>query len=178
MDVLDQLIEEHRSVQALLRTLAATEPGNVRSKTFDALERSLTSHMAVEERYLYPIVDRVVGADERAGAENEHELTRSGVSQMRELLAEPGFVAAVEMLQTGLAHHVEEEEEKIFPRLRKKAAKDVAALGSIEELVDSIQAATLDDQTKDELYRQAQEMGIEGRSSMTKAELQEALAQR
>jgi iron-sulfur cluster repair protein YtfE (RIC family) len=176
MNVLDHLVEEHRSVEAMLRTLASTEPGHVRDKTLEALVKALTTHMALEERYVYPIVQAAVGAEEETGAENEHELTRAGLDKMRELASEPGFVAAVEMVQTGISHHVEEEENTIFPRLRKKAAKEIEALGDAAELEESVKSGALDDQTKEELYKQAQEAGIEGRSSMTKAELQDALA--
>ena len=178
MDILDHLTEEHRSVEALLRTLADTEPGNVRTKTFEALERSLTTHMEIEERYVYPIVQRVVGADEEHGAENEHELARSGLEQMRSLVAEPGFGAAVEMMQAGISHHVEEEEQKIFPRLRTKAAKEIEALGDPDDLKASMRTDALHEQTKDELYEQAKAAGIEGRSSMSKAELEDALSAR
>ncbi len=178
MDILDHLVEEHSSVRAMLRTLASTEPGNVREKTLEALEKSLATHMAVEERFVYPIVQSKVGVEQSAGAENEHQLTRAGLERMRELIAQPGFVAAVEMLQTGIEHHVEEEEQTIFPRLRQKAAREIEALGDPHDLKESLRSDALDEKTKDELYQQAQEAGIEGRSSMTKAELHEALAQR
>jgi hypothetical protein len=79
------------------------------------------------------------------------------------MIGQPGFGAAVAMLQAGIDHHVEEEENEAFPKLRK-------AMGA------PARSTSGDEPTRDELYQQAQEQGIEGRSQMTKQELAEALS--
>ena len=72
----------------------------------------------------------------------------------------------------------------IFPELRRKAAERIDRLDP-EQLEADVKAggatgrskrSTGDGPTKSELYRQAQEAEIEGRSSMTKDELRMALA--
>jgi iron-sulfur cluster repair protein YtfE (RIC family) len=177
VDVLEHLTEEHRKAEALIETLAQSSEGAQREQTLAELAEALSTHMAVEERFVYPIVKDAVGADEEEGAENEHVLTRDGLQQLQDLVAAPGFGAAVEMLKAGLAHHVEEEEQDIFPKLRSEAGDRIAALGSPDELEAQVKGSGgTDEPTKEELYEQAKEQGIEGRSNMTKDELREAVS--
>jgi hypothetical protein len=99
---------------------------------------ALSLHMAVEEQFLYPIVLQRLGDEEAREAENEHMLTREGLQNLRDLVDEPGFAAAVESLEAGVNHHVADEEEKVFPGLREKAADEIAALDpdELEQQVD------------------------------------------
>jgi len=177
MDVLEHLIEEHRKVEELLNTLANSEEGPERQQALGELESSLGTHMAVEERFVYPIVVDVVGEEDEQGAENEHGLAREGLKQMRQLVDQPGFGAAVEMVKAGIGHHVEEEEQEIFPKLRSEAADRVAALGEPDELETQVKSggSSDGDPTKAELYDKAKGAGVEGRSTMSKDELADAV---
>lgn len=183
MDVLEHLTDEHRTAEQLMATLADSEPGAERDRTLDELEEALTTHMAVEERFVYPLARQVVGEEDEQGAENEHDLARDGLATLRRLKDEPGFGAAVEMLQGGIGHHVQEEENEIFPQLREQAADELAALGSPEELESQVRAggsgegAADEGPTKAELYEQAKDQGVEGRSTMSKDELARAVEQ-
>ncbi len=78
------------------------------------------------------------------------------------------------MLEAGIAHHVHEEESEIFPKLRKTAAAQIAQLDP-DECKTAVENDPVD-LTREELYRRAQEADIPGRSSMTKDELAESLA--
>lgn len=177
MDVLEHLTQEHRQVEDLLAKLSEADGGE-RPALIDELERSLRVHMAVEEQYLYPLVAQVMDAETEEEAETEHELAREGVAKLREMAAQPGFGAVVNMVAAGIRHHVEEEEQEVFPQLRKKAGEEIAALDPEALEADVTSGAGGDEATKAELYEQAQEAGIEGRSTMTKDELRAALAGR
>jgi hypothetical protein len=107
-------------------------------------------------------------------ADIEHDLARTGLRKMRELVGQPGFGAAVDMVKGGIGHHVKEEEGEMFPALRKKAAQQLDAMDP-EDLEEQVKSSPAGDATKAELYEKARQAGIEGRSSMTKDELVHAL---
>lgn len=168
MDVIEHLTEEHRKAEQLMQQLGASEPGAERDRLIGELEEALTVHMAVEEEFLYPIVAEVIGSEDAEEADAEHDLARDGLATLREMASQPGFGAAVDMLKGGIGHHVEEEEQELFPKLRAEAGDRIAGLDP--EKLEALAGAT-----RDELYEQAKAKGVEGRSTMTKAELADAV---
>lgn len=171
MNVLDHLVEEHRKVEALMASLAKTDPGSTRDRLVDELEEALATHMAVEEEFLYPIVAERIGSEDAEEAENEHELTRQGLATLREMADEPGFGAALEAVKGGISHHVEEEETDMFPELRKVAGDAIAAMDP--EALEAVAGAT-----REQLYERARVAGVAGRSKMSKSELADAVAEK
>lgn len=169
MDLLDHLTKEHREAEAMIAKLEETEPGTVRNQLIEELTTALHTHMQVEEQFLYPIVVEVIGEEENQEAHNEHNLARDGLVKMHELRGEPGFAAALDMVKAGISHHVEDEEEKMFPELRTKAGERVARL-------DPEKLEAVIDLTRDELYAKAQAADVPGRSEMSRDELARALA--
>lgn len=157
--LLDQLELEHRQAEELFSKLEKAESETEQQTLVDELVGALTKHMQVEESEVYPEV-RKMDAEMEQEAENEHQLGRDGMTKLVEMVGEPGFGAAVAMLQAGISHHVEEEESEVFPKLREALGYPPA------------------DATKRDLYKQAQAAGIEGRSSMSKDELVEAVRTR
>lgn len=169
MDLLDHLIKEHREVEEMIAELEETDAGPRRNELISKLTSSLHTHMQVEEQFLYPITAEVVGKEDAKEGNIEHNLAREGLEKLRELRDKPGFAAALDMVKAGIEHHVNDEEDEMFPELREKAADRIAQLDP-EALEASI------DLTKDELYEKAKAAGIEGRSNMTRAELAEAVS--
>jgi hemerythrin-like domain-containing protein len=131
------LKRDHREVEAMLKTLAASSrPTARRRQTVQKLVTALRLHMAIEERAVYPIVASEIGSEEAKEAEIEHNLAREGLAEVQRLVEKPGFGAAVAMLTAGIKHHVKEEEHEMFPDLKKKLDRpDLLALG------DEVQAA-------------------------------------
>lgn len=176
MDALSMLEHDHRHVESMLKILAGSEPGPDREAMVTELTASLELHMAFEEEHIYPLM-QAIDAEMEEEAEVEHRLAREGLKQLNEFVAAPGFGAAVDMLTAGISHHVKDEEDEAFPKLRQECDADrLASLGRtlLEEkrragmLVDS-------QSTKAEMQEIASELGIERTSSMTKDELKEAI---
>src|SRR5688500_12515512 len=119
-DPMTILKADHREVKRLLTALAESEEGEEREELCEQVKSSLSLHMEIEERILYPAVKREIGAADEEEAEIEHRLARDGLSTMLGMISKPGFGAAAEMLKGGITHHVEEEETHLLPELKEK----------------------------------------------------------
>src|SRR5262245_42892781 len=118
-DPIALLMDDHQRVAELFDTIASTAPGE-RTPLVEMLGEMLTTHMALEERHLYPVVKEKMGAEESEEAFAEHGLAKEGLEKLKTLLPDkPGFDGALESLRAGIVHHVEEEEGEIFPELEQ-----------------------------------------------------------
>ena len=83
---------------------------------------------------------------------------------------------------TGIAHHVEEEENDVFPKLRKDGARVLEEIATpfmtkrIQLGMPMTPEALAGAASKDELLAEANAAEVEGAASMNKAELADALA--
>ena len=183
MDVTRMLEADHREVEELFAKLEKAK-GAARTPLIDQLASSLQAHMALEEEVLYPAIEPAVGAEPVQEGETEHELARKVLEDVLRLAPdEPGFGAALEELKAGIEHHVEEEEDDVFPKARKEgqqALEDVAT-AFMQRRVELGLPMTADGlakaSSKDELLHEAEQLGIDGASSMTKDELAGVLAE-
>jgi hemerythrin superfamily protein len=175
-EVLKMLEADHRHVEGLFESLRSTDDPAEREQLVRELGKALAVHMQFEEEHLYPLLQQV---DDEMSEEGhiEHQLGRDGLVTLSGLVNAPGFGAALEMLAAGILHHVKEEEHEAFPLLRKHyGASRLESLGRTL-LTEKQKTGTLvpPDATKEELLELAREQGIDGRSSMSKDELREAL---
>ena len=176
MDVLKMLEQDHRQVEDMLQRLRESEPGPDRAEVTTALQKALELHMRFEEEHLYPLLQELEAEMEQE-AETEHQLARQGLAQAVELMEEPGFGAAVDMLAGGISHHVEEEEEEAFPRLRRDGDEDRLRSLATTLLEEKRRSGMLVDEraTKEDLREIAVHLGVDAPSSMSKQELIEAI---
>jgi iron-sulfur cluster repair protein YtfE (RIC family) len=177
-DVTRILEKDHRKVEQLFEQIKKQQ-GSIRANLVEQLGAELRLHMRVEETIVYPFVVKQLNGDGKEmveEAKTEHAGARKVLAEVERLSPnEPGFDGALEMLEAGIKHHVEEEETEVFPKLRKSASS--AQLNEVGEQVDEAKGnAELKEMTRDELYQRAQDADIPGRSSMTKDELIAALA--
>ena len=181
MDVSRLLEADHRKVEALFERIEKSE-GTERAALIDELTTDLQAHMELEEDVFYPVMEPVTGAESVQEGVTEHELARKALQDVIRLGPdEPGFGAALDALKAGIEHHVEEEEDEMFPELRKDGQDKLAAmeqpfLAKRAELgLPNDPELLAEVSTKEELLAEAKAAGVSGAASMTKMELAKAL---
>jgi hemerythrin-like domain-containing protein len=169
------LENDHRQVEQLLQQLDESEEGPERERLVEQLTAALSVHMEFEEAHVYPLTRRILDEETVEEANTEHELARDGLGKLSQLTSEPGFGAAVAMVEGGIKHHVEEEEGEVFPAMRRELDRQQQA-DLARRLVETkreagLLADTVEHATKADLVDIATELGLDAKSSMTKAEL-------
>lgn len=153
--LLDTLEEEHREVERMLDELSSVSETDAQRALLEQVTEALVAHMKTEEAEVYPLLSEI-DSDKSISAEAEHALVRGSLETLESMVGAPGFMAALDMLKAGIEHHVVEEEQQTFQRLREH-------LGAVRT------------ETRDELYERARRAKIPGRSAMTRDELAKAL---
>lgn len=181
-NVIDVLTQQHREAEQMLTELKGTGGENV--ALLETAGQDLRIHMKLEEELLYPFLRENIpnGKDLMAEANKEHSEARDAVEKC-ETSTGAAFEAALQELTEGVLHHVEEEEGEIFPKMREHI--DQAKLDQFgAQVLEQYQAlkaqgftGKTEGKTRDELYAEAKEIGIEGRSQMSKDELQQEVEQ-
>jgi hemerythrin superfamily protein len=183
--------EQHRVIDSLL-SQAEQEGADVRA-LMQRVADLLKPHSEAEESFVYPTI--------RQKQADETEMVKDGVAEhhhleglLDQLLVEdpegPGYDGKLAALIGELRHHVEEEEQDLLPVLQKKAGEQEREAMGRRFLEETGQAGGgagsdagpassgpggSDEPTKAELYDKAKEQEIEGRSTMSKEELKEAV---
>jgi hemerythrin superfamily protein len=124
---------DHREVDELFDAYeAAKERGSIEQKVeaAAAICDALSVHATIEEEIFYPKVRRV--EDTRELVEEalvEHQSLKDIIERLRSAPGkDPLFDAGVKVLQEYVKHHVKEEENELFPRVRAMADLDHEAL--------------------------------------------------
>ncbi len=129
MKATDLLETQHRKVEALFKRIEG--PCGDKEALVTELVDNLAAHMAMEEQVFYPAI-REVKEDLVLESYEEHDVARYA---MRNLLAtsseDETFEARVTTLKELIEHHVEEEEDELFPKVKKALApEEQTALGA------------------------------------------------
>jgi len=139
LDAVTLLINQHRTMEDLLRQVAETEDEAKKKSLFVEAADQLTVHIKAEEEIFYPAVHRARTEDDLLEALEEHLSLKRLLADLLELdPSEKAFEAKFKVLKEQTEHHHKEEEEHLFPAVMK--------------LLDVPQRATLGDEM---LTRQA-----------------------
>jgi hemerythrin superfamily protein len=129
------LMADHREVEALFaqyEELAGQEGGDDDEKMLLAAQIcvALTVHTQLEEEVFYPEARRLLKDQDIVDeAFVEHASAKSLIAQIMDMTAdEPLYDAKVKVLGEYVRHHVEEEENELFPKVRR-TPMDLQALG-------------------------------------------------
>jgi hemerythrin superfamily protein len=178
-DVVDLIMSDHREVERLFDILK-----NQRDQRLNALPvvtTLLVAHSRAEEAEVYPVARDEVGiAEDVAHSQEEHLAAELLLKRLLETDPESKqFDTVLEQVIEDVTHHVEEEESSVLPAMRERLSD--ARRTELAHAFARSRAEHLGEQpgesTKDELARQAQNVGMTGASAMNKDELHEELKQ-
>jgi len=134
-DALQLLTADHREVKAMFqqydKLAEAGGRGDERMLLASQICVALTLHAQVEEEILYPAARQALTSDEDLVDEAyvEHASAKSLVAQIKTMTSDqPLFDAKLKVLGEYVDHHVKEEENELFPKLRKSRL-DLGAMG-------------------------------------------------
>lgn len=179
-NVIDVLMQQHREAEQMLTQLKGTGGENV--ELLETAGQDLRIHMKLEEDLLYPFLRQNLpnGDELMAEANKEHQEAKEALAQV-ETATGSQFETALQTLTEGVLHHVEEEEGEIFPKMRENVDQSKLeqfgqqVLDQYNQLKAEGWMGKSEGKTRDELYAEAKEIGIEGRSQMKKDELAQAV---
>ena len=138
LDVVDELMTDHREVRALLDEILTTTDPATRRDLADTAITELVRHAVAEEMYVYPAMRKHLPNGEEAVEHDtkEHKELEETMSELEGCDAsDPRFVELVQQLKSQMQHHVEDEEGEQFPQLRARVPRE--ELVQMREKVDA-----------------------------------------
>ena len=200
MDAIKLLKKDHRKVEQLFKQLKQARGSSQKANLRDELAREVLVHAKIEEKCFYPEARKVQEAkdDVKDGLEEHHEVEEQLKQLLRMEPDDDGFDALVDEIQGNIDHHVKDEEEEMFPLLRQHW--DEAVFQELGQELTEVKQELMEqdvlmeavgggrrkaggggrkyassERTRQELYERAQELDIQGRSKMNKAQLIKAI---
>ena len=131
-DAIALLKADHKEVDAMFKAYDKTGDDTKKQDLANKICMALTAHAQIEEEIFYPAAYEAldqVGDDLLDEAEVEHASCKALIAEIESMrVGEPLFDAKVKVLGEYIAHHVEEEENELFPECRD-AGMDLKGLG-------------------------------------------------
>lgn len=142
MNALTLLKQDHGNVEELFRRFETAGPEDVEelARVRDLVIEHLSKHAVVEEQVFYPAIRAKLG-DENAftvleGLE-EHHVVKATLSELEKLApTHERFRAKFTVLIESVRHHVEEEENDMFPQ-----ARDAFTVEELNTMGEQMEAA-------------------------------------
>ena len=130
-NIIDLLKADHRKIEALFTAIEKAKGGR-RAAQFERLYEEITTHAEAEEAVLYPRLQEFVPLRRGAfAAFEEHALVKHLLTELSS--GEPAsekWDGQLMTLKTLIETHVAEEEDVVFPKLRKLMERpDLLKLG-------------------------------------------------
>jgi len=129
-DALTLLKEDHRAVEKLFKEFENAKGDGRKEKLARQIWFELTVHTTIEEEIFYPACKGKIDEDKLKEAYVEHDAAKLLIAEIEAGSGKTDdfFDAKVQVLGEQIDHHVKEEEDELFPEVRK-ADIDTKALG-------------------------------------------------
>ena len=127
------LIDDHRRVDALFDAFDDADHADEQADLVTRICRELAVHAELEEKLLYPASRKVLAKDDQGLVDEafvEHASLKGLMLRLDGMKPSDAlFKAYVTVLKEYVQHHVKEEEEEYFPKLRRSDL-DLRAVGA------------------------------------------------
>ena len=132
-DAIALLKQDHREVKTLFGEYERARGDTKKTELAQNICLALTVHAQIEEDIFYPAARKATGDDDLLDeAAVEHAAAKQLIAEIEGMsVGEELYDAKIKVLGEQIDHHVEEEEDKLFPEVQKTKL-DLVALG--EEL--------------------------------------------
>ena len=136
MDAFSLLKADHRKVEDLFQQLEAAS-GKAKLRVFEQIKTELDLHTHIEEKIFYPALEKPKQTHELTlEAYEEHDVVKKLLKELsRSKSANEEWEAQAKVLQENVEHHVEEEENELFPKAQSALGQE-----DIEELGERMEA--------------------------------------
>ena len=131
MDAFNLLKADHRKVEELFSQLESAR-GQAKLRVFEQIKMELDLHTHIEEKIFYPALEKPKQThDLTLEAYEEHDVVKKLLRELsRAKTATEEWEAQAKVLQENVEHHVEEEENELFPKAQEALGEeDIEALG-------------------------------------------------
>jgi hemerythrin superfamily protein len=122
MKATNLLKRQHRQAERLFRQITRSKEETERMELMTQLADALAAHMAIEEQIFYPAVQGVLTGKKVVMGESallEHQMAKMALENVLTDSA-LSFEARVKVLKDLVEHHVEEEEQDMFPEVEAR----------------------------------------------------------
>jgi len=146
VDPIELLKEQHREVEALFEEHENAKNGRTKRAIFGRIADALAAHCALEEELFYPTVMSDKTEDELREAVEEHLQAKRLIADLLDMsTTDPQWDGKMSVLCEAIRHHVEEEENELFPKLSKIDEDTMDTLGAqmVERLEELMQESNL-----------------------------------
>jgi hemerythrin superfamily protein len=139
MDALELLKQDHQKVKELFKQGQETDDKKRQRQIFKEIKSELETHARIEETIFYPAMEEHEELKDMVlESLEEHKQMKTVLREMARLsTSSERFKPKFKVLKDNVGHHaVEEEEGKMFPKIRKLINRN-----ELEELGQELEAA-------------------------------------
>lgn len=134
VNALDFLEQQHREVEQLFAEMKSGRTQPQRRRILGELAKALAIHTKLEETLFYPAVFGEKTEKTLRESVEEHLVAKRLLTDLQKMpLSDPQFMGKIAVLEEVVRHHVEEEENELFPKVRKEGHEDLEVLGGCLE---------------------------------------------
>jgi len=134
VNAIELLKTQHEEAKGLFKKIEKAEDDE-KQDLFERLADALAVHATIEEKQFYPATRNARTEEMLQEAVEEHLSAKRLIADLLEMIPDdPQFDAKVAVLKEQVEHHIEEEEEDLFPKVRKMLeADELEDLGVVME---------------------------------------------